>query len=54
MNTRTALPWLLTLEYSAYWRSNYGDFIKEVPLFRLRHRLRETASGRLEPTRSLW
>lgn len=48
---RTALPMLLTLTYIAYWRSNCGDYLAEVPLIRIRQRLRETGQRRpaLEP-----
>ena len=47
---------LLTITYRAYWHSNFGDYIDEVPLFRIKQRLRETGLRRpaLEPTWGLW
>lgn len=49
----TALPWLLTLKFRAYCRSNYGDYIEEKPCIRMVQRLRE-AGSKLEPTWGLW
>jgi len=34
--SRTSLPLLLTLTYRAYWYSNYGDYIQETPIYRIR------------------
>lgn len=53
---RSALPWLLTLTYQGYWRSTHGDYIEDVPLIRIKQRLRETGLRRpaLEPAWGLW
>lgn len=52
----TALPWLLTLTWRGYWRCNFGDYIEDTPLIRIRKRLRETGRVRpaLEPAWGLW